>query len=351
MSSPGSLAPCIGQGTTLHGRLQGRCVPQPFGCGLDRPCGQLYNVAMARTPPGRMYVHHHAEADLPALRERGILKLEHATVANREHVTAGERATHAHDVYHVIIYASGRGSFLLHDEVIPFAAPYLVLTAPGQAHSFQGGREDSSTYHEMTFSGRERGGRSLQQGWPELLASRFGRIPAMPAHGPVSLQTARSLSELISDVVGIGFAAPDMADVLIQGLLEQLLFTLVRQQLRDGRGGSQDALEALRLLLEDDLGEHRAVAELARMVGLSSTHLTRAFKRRYGLPPVQYRRRWAMQQAATLIRSTALPVARIAERLGYADAAYFSRVFSSVHGLAPQLYRSRQVGPARRRDP
>jgi len=298
-----------------------------------------------------MYVHHHAEGDGPGVRERSILRLEHATVANREHAIGVERATHAHDVYHVIIYVSGRGSFLLHEDIIPFQAPYLVLTAPGHAHSFEGGRGESGTYHEVTFSGRDLGGHTLQHGWNELLAGRFGRIPAPLAHGPVSVATARGLAALIAELVGIGFRAPAGAEVLIHGLLEQILFALVRSQLRDDRGVTPDAMEALRLLLEDDLGEHRPVAELARTVGLSNTHLTRSFKRRYGLPPVQYRRRWSMQQAATLIRSTSLPLAAIAERLGYADAAYFSRVFSSVHGMAPLLYRTRHLAPKRRRDP
>jgi len=298
-----------------------------------------------------MYVHHHAEGDGPAVWERGILRLEHATVANREHASGVERATHAHDVYHVIIYVSGRGSFLLHEDVIPFQAPYLVLTAPGQAHSFEGGRDESGTYHEVTFSGRDRGGHTLQHSWTELLSSRFGRIPAPPAQGPVSMATARSLAALIAEIVGIGFSAPAGAEVLIQGLLEQILFALVRCQLGDDRDTTSDALEALRQLLEDDLGEHRPVAELARTVGLSNTHLTRSFKRRYGLPPVQYRRRWLMNQAATLIRSTTQSLTAIAERLGYADAAYFSRVFSAVHGMSPLLYRTRHVAPARRRDP
>jgi len=298
-----------------------------------------------------MYVHHHAEGDGPGVRERGILRLEHATVANREHASGVERATHAHDVYHVIIYVSGRGSFLLHGEIIPFQAPYLVLTAPGQAHSFEGGRGESGTYHEATFSGMTPGGHTLNQGWADLLMGRFGRIPAPPAHGPVSVATARSLGALIADLVDIGFSAPAGVEVLIHGLLEQILFTLVRSQLGDERTSTPDALEALRQLLENDLGEHRPVAELARTVGLSNTHLTRSFTRRFGLPPVQYRRRWSMQQAATLIRSTTLPLAAIAERLGYADAAYFSRVFSAVHGMAPQRYRTRNQALARRRDP
>jgi AraC-like DNA-binding protein len=46
-----------------------------------------------------------------------------------------------------------------------------------------------------------------------------------------------------------------------------------------------------------------------------------------------------MQHACQLLDTTHEPVKRIATRVGYDDAHYFSRLFKRVIGVSPQQYR------------
>ena len=54
---------------------------------------------------------------------------------------------------------------------------------------------------------------------------------------------------------------------------------------------------------------------------------------------MEYFIRLRMQQAAQLLVASALSVKEAAAALGYEDPFYFSRVFKSVHALAPTDYR------------
>lgn len=88
------------------------------------------------------------------------------------------------------------------------------------------------------------------------------------------------------------------------------------------------------------LNEPVKVTQLAKMVNLSSSYFWVLFKQRTGYAPVDYLIRLRMCQACHLLNSTNLKVKKIAATLGYKDPFYFSRVFKSIHGVAPTNYRS-----------
>jgi two-component system response regulator YesN len=46
-----------------------------------------------------------------------------------------------------------------------------------------------------------------------------------------------------------------------------------------------------------------------------------------------------MKEATRLLEKTALRISEIAERLGYADLAYFSNTFKKTIGTTPSVYR------------
>jgi transcriptional regulator GlxA family with amidase domain len=82
------------------------------------------------------------------------------------------------------------------------------------------------------------------------------------------------------------------------------------------------------------------VATLAARVSISPSHFFALFKRRIGLAPMDYFTRLRMERAGQLLETTSLSVKEVAAELGYDDPFYFSRVFKSVHQLAPSDYRA-----------
>ena len=76
------------------------------------------------------------------------------------------------------------------------------------------------------------------------------------------------------------------------------------------------------------------------MAAMSENSLLRHFSGMIGITPMQYLARLRIRCAATLLHNTEMPVAEIAENAGFADPAYFSRVFRRETGMTPLDYRA-----------
>ena len=86
-----------------------------------------------------------------------------------------------------------------------------------------------------------------------------------------------------------------------------------------------------------------SLEELGKECGLSRSVLAERFAHLVGVPPIQYLAQWRIQLAASLLRSGKSSLAEIAERVGYGSEAALSRAFKRQVGIAPALYRRREV--------
>lgn len=83
------------------------------------------------------------------------------------------------------------------------------------------------------------------------------------------------------------------------------------------------------------------VSTLAAQASVSTSHFFALFKRQMGTAPIDFFIRLRMNHARELLDSTRSSVKEIAAAMGYDDPFYFSRVFKSVHRIAPAEYRRR----------
>lgn len=98
---------------------------------------------------------------------------------------------------------------------------------------------------------------------------------------------------------------------------------------------------SLRYMMQN-LNQPMKVPALSAMVGLSASSFFSLFKSATGLTPLDFFIRARMRRAGELLEDTTLQIKEVAARLGYDDQFYFSRLFKSVHGVAPREYRARQ---------
>lgn len=81
------------------------------------------------------------------------------------------------------------------------------------------------------------------------------------------------------------------------------------------------------------------LSELARVAGVSPTHLCRIFGRRTGVSPARYIEQVRLARAADLLSRTDLSIKQVAYTVGYTDQLHFSRVFRTRMGKSPSLFR------------
>lgn len=81
------------------------------------------------------------------------------------------------------------------------------------------------------------------------------------------------------------------------------------------------------------------VEELAKHFSVSTSWLSRVFRKNARMTLVDTIRQVRVQKACELLRSTKLPVQEIAELVGYQDVTYFIRMFKKREQVTPLQYR------------
>jgi AraC family transcriptional regulator, regulatory protein of adaptative response / methylphosphotriester-DNA alkyltransferase methyltransferase len=94
------------------------------------------------------------------------------------------------------------------------------------------------------------------------------------------------------------------------------------------------------LVIEERFAEpDLSLADVAREIATSERQLQRVFAELGGSAFRDEVAAVRMQHAAALLQGTGLPVADIAHRVGYRQAAQFAKAFRRHHGLAPSRFR------------
>ncbi len=89
----------------------------------------------------------------------------------------------------------------------------------------------------------------------------------------------------------------------------------------------------------EHLDRNLNASELAGLLSVSREHLSRRFKEETGMTPHVYIVREKMLYACRLLKDTDLSLKEIAGRLGYCEAAHFSRTFRRVLDMTPSRFR------------
>jgi AraC-like DNA-binding protein len=175
-----------------------------------------------------------------------------------------------------------------------------------------------------------------------LLASLPAMIILLGGRGPAleGLEVARRM-------LLIEMQSPSQGSAVMVARILDLLFI---QILRAWAAGTDAEPNWLAGALDPQIGPaltaiHRnpgqdwTVEELARACNLSRSAFAARFVARVGKPPATYLAHVRLDAATGLLRDTTLPVALIAENVGYASEAAFSRAFTRRYGTPPARWR------------
>jgi len=133
-------------------------------------------------------------------------------------------------------------------------------------------------------------------------------------------------------------------------MLARLADLVAANVIRDWvEGACKDATGWLKAVRDPQIGRalaavHRSPGEpwtvegLASLAGLSRSSFADKFKAVMGEGPARYVANWRMQVACEWL-SQDMPIAEIAETLGYESEASFSRAFKRLIGMPPSQYR------------
>jgi len=92
--------------------------------------------------------------------------------------------------------------------------------------------------------------------------------------------------------------------------------------------------------MQSNMHRPLVLADLASAARLHPTYFSDRFHKFVGVRPLEYLRQRRMERAQYLLVTSAASVKEIAARVGFPDAAYFTRAFSRSCGRSPSEYRA-----------
>ncbi len=152
---------------------------------------------------------------------------------------------------------------------------------------------------------------------------------------------------LLSELQEANVVGRFYADSLASGLAMQLirLYSSLRD-VRIGRGGmAPHSLRKAIGLIDHHLTEEEEgrveLRTVARKVGISYSHFSRAFKQAMGMTPTNYIAERRIERAKGLMEETDLPISEVALRAGFASQSHFTTSFRRLVGVTPRSFRKR----------
>lgn len=133
---------------------------------------------------------------------------------------------------------------------------------------------------------------------------------------------------------------------LLQASLLRLLLSLKQDRQTTGADlppePHDNLVRSVNRLMAEWRGRIVVVADLAKALGFSESHLRVLFKEAAGIPIGSYIQNYRLHRAMALLRNTKHPIADIAEEAGFGSPQAFNRVFRKSIGKTPRAYRLRQ---------
>jgi AraC family transcriptional regulator, transcriptional activator of pobA len=260
------------------------------------------------------------------------------TIEARSVVHDWELAPHRHGRLHqVLLLQAGRGTAQLEGRTVALAPMALVNVPPGNVHGFS--FEPGTQGYVATLA---------DEMLAEILAQAADvrRALARACVVAADAEIAALMQQIAREFDG---RAPARALVL-RGLCTTLLARVARSAGGPDPVGADLAeshlLARFEALVEAHFAERWGVADYARALAVTPTHLSRVTRAATGDPASRLIEERLVREARRHLAYTNLPVTAIAYGLGFADPAHFSRVFARATGVAPRRFRERLARPA-----
>lgn len=208
--------------------------------------------------------------------------------------------------------------------------PHVFFTCPG--HVYQYGCEENKSRHHCFICSQGERMRSYVEG------GLFPTDCIVPIPVKDSERFYLTMLEIMS-LLRKSPIVPPRAVLLYEDLLLQA--AEAEEQPSSLAPYCRDKIAALaeriRANPEQDFDFDAAAADCA----VTLPHFRRLFKQVFALPPQQYLIRTRLQTAAALLiaKGTPLSIGEVAERSGFTDQNYFSRLFKQHYRISPMEYR------------
>lgn len=257
-------------------------------------------------------------------RQRMILR----NVASAKYGGDWHSIPHAHSYTELFYIVGGDGQFQINEQLFPVHAHQLVVVNPNIIHTEVSYEARPLEYIVLGIEG-------LELTVPDSGGARFC-IYSFPEQNEVLTCMQSVLQEMQERRPEYETLCLAYMDIIMVQLMRNVSVSVTQTH---ARFPTNRQCASVRHYIDQHYKEPITLDILAEKASINKFYMAHAFKREYGVSPINYLIACRIREGKRLLAETDLSLSQIAAVLGFSSSSYFSQSFRNAEGLSPTEYR------------
>ena len=260
---------------------------------------------------------------------RGTAKL--LNIASARYGGDWHSVPHTHNHMELFFIVGGKGQFLIDDRLHPVNVNNLVIINPNVTHTEVSLNAQPLEYIVLGVEG-------ITLANSETSSGQFSILDHYE-----SAEVAGCLRNILREMEQKNTGYEDVCQAFMEILIIRLMrITALSVATEPHTISTNRQCAAVRRYIDLHFKEALTLEQLAEEGHMNKYYLSHAFKREYGVSPINYMISKRIEESKYLLVETDLSMSQIAQLLGFSSLSYFSQVFRRTQSVTPKDYRSSQ---------
>ena len=261
---------------------------------------------------------------------RGTAKL--LNVASARYGGDWHSVPHTHNHMELFFIVGGKGQFLIEDRLHPVNVNNLVIINPNVVHTEVSLNAQPLEYIVLGIDG-------VVLANSDSSDSQFSILDHYE-----SVDIASCLRNILREMEQKNSGYEDICQAYMEILIIRLMrSTALAVPSEPQTISTNRQCAAVRRYIDLHFKEALTLEQLAEEGHMNKFYLSHAFKREYGVSPINYMISKRIEESKYLLAETDLSLSQIAQLLGFSSLSYFSQVFHRTQSISPKEYRQNLV--------
>ena len=240
---------------------------------------------------------------------------------------------HTHNHMELFFIVGGKGQFLIEDQLYPVGINHLVIINPNIVHTEVSLNAQPLEYIVLGIEG-------IQLAGSDVSDRQFSILDHYE-----SVEISGCLRNILREMEQKNTGYEDVCQAYMEILIIRLMRSTALAVPAEAQTVSANRqCAAVRRYIDLHFKEPLTLEQLAEEGHMNKFYLSHAFKREYGVSPINYLIAKRIEESKYLLAETDLSMSQIAQLLGFSSLSYFSQVFQRTQAVSPKEYRQHLRG-------